>query len=385
MLSPETNACRDLERSNSLGPLQEIIDHIACSSLKSEYDAFVKYRNQITIFPIKDETIFNELRAKNERLNSLAIDCQNKRFEMCYPDLSPSIKKQELDKLFKKWTQDGRFHYLSGGGGACGVRAKNLAHELAQLGYQAKAVRIHPAPTLIAMEKTRDGRYNGGYYDYHGSHSVVQILVKENGILTPYILDPQFMNAPLKRVNYFVQTMGQDCVKVENYASDSDVPSSLNCYFSEKPQNSSMGTINPYKVLNNQQMQCGWHFDVSETESFAKFANFHPAKKDDKKLVLLNDDGSGVPSKFNGLDISESTSSDLILHAYEQLQEKLQEELTNYEQRLSQINATTPSLDYPESEIEKDRDNYIKAIKQKKQDIANYPAKMEIVRKNLKH
>lgn len=120
------SACPILEGQNDLGSIQEIADLVVCSNLKNEYDAFDEYRDQVS-FPIRDQTIFTEYSIREDRLRSIAIDCQNRRFEMCYSHLKSSVTKQNLDVLFSEWTQDDRFHYSSGGGGACEVRAKNLA------------------------------------------------------------------------------------------------------------------------------------------------------------------------------------------------------------------------------------------------------------------
>lgn len=261
------------------------------------------------------------------------------------------------------------------------MRANSLAYELAQLGHKASLIRIGSAPTLIAMEKGSEGKLNGNYYDYGGYHSLIQIIVEENGEDVPYLLDPQFMDKPIKREQYFIQTMGQNCLEEED-VSQRKVRSSLNCYYSTFEQNQMSGsTPHANQVLENPLYACGWYFDIEFLKRSLSKSNESPTNKTTLVIESLN---SEVPSSLKGSTVGHNTSKQLILEAYQSHRDHILEKIRQAESQLSmaeaQLENTSPFYDAdPEYEISFNT----QLLEQLRKDLEDLEEKKREIRENL--
>ena len=378
-LNAESIPCNKVINLPSTESLEEVKNYFGCEDLKELDAQYASFRNSIS-FPIRDSLTREELRRRESELEEMTKSCQNQRFEACFSHLNTSIREEKLNTFFSNWIKDERFRYHTGGG-ACEVRAKSLAHELAQLGFEAKQIRIGYAPTLIAMERDEEGLLNGNFYDYGGSHSLIQIMVEKGGEKVPYLLDPQFMNTPVPRDQYFIQTIGQVCQNVDNH-QQVDVRSYLNCYFSESAQNSSIEKVNSYQALNNESMACGWHFDVQAMTSFAKTVGSHPTQPNPKRhLAILNGDFSDLDFglDFQNKDVHPESSKELILAVYVNLSQKFTKDIKYYEEQ----NKRLSEYFFVDREVEQSIEQNKKQVAQLKKDLAQVEKKLNEVRFNL--
>lgn len=336
VIADDTVICPSNIKTPKLPNLNNVSQVLGCTDLQEEFEAFTSFEDSIE-FPIINSNIQFEYQQRSTKLEEKAKKCQDSRFQNCFPNLLSTISLPKLNNLFTKWINDYRFRYPTGGG-ACGVRAQNLAHELALKGYKAEVVRIGIAPTLIAMEYDKEKSLNGNFYDYKGSHSLIQIMVKqENGTEEPYLLDPQFMNAPVPKSEYFIKTIGQECHKVDNPYNPPD-KSYLNCYYSVSPQNSNDSEISAYKVLQTPSMACGWHFDPSAKEDFANFTKGSVTQANpDRILQILNGDGpvQNDYGKLAGSAVMKVSHKYLILSAYQNMMSRLQKQSSYTKQQLT--------------------------------------------------
>lgn len=226
--------------------------------------------------------LYSQRAELDRKLEAFTVQCSNNRFKACYPKLEESVPLNDLNELFKQFTEDYRLRYNTGGG-ACHTRADALAFILAEKGFEAQILRIHNAPTLIAIDRDIDGKPTNRYYDYGGNHTLIQIMVKNlKGEVEPYLIDPQFMAKPLKRKDYFLKTIGQNCNKVESNTSNTDL---LSCSYSLMPQNSS--EKNPYDLLGDSDFSvCGWAKD-QDGEGLAKLSQ-KKIEETSKNMILMN-------------------------------------------------------------------------------------------------
>lgn len=256
---------------------------------------------------------------RKPELDILVATCFQKRFEKCYPALKNNIDLGQIKTLFNEWKKDPRFRYPAGVG-MCSYRAEALSYHLAELGFKTTTIRIEHSPTLIAMDRDANDLLNGNYDDYHGAHTLVQIMVSINGEQVPYLLDPQYMTEPMPRSKYFIKTMGQVCEETESLM---DLTS---CNFKEEPQNNmpdGHDLFNPSK-MNDSALNCGWSGgDVKTRISIWP----KPIIKTDGKIVKTN--GGGTPDLFKDKIISEKTSKELIIKAYEDYAISMKSELDN--------------------------------------------------------
>lgn len=254
---------------------------------------------------------------RKAELDLLVATCFQKRFEKCYPALKSNIDLGQIKTLFNEWKKDPRFRYPAGAG-MCAYRAEALSYHLAELGFKTTTIRIGHSPTLIAMDRDANDLLNGNYDDYHGAHTVVQIMVNVNDEQIPYLLDPQYMTEPMPRNMYFIKTMGQVCEETEN---EMDL---TNCYFKQKLPNSmpdGHDLFNPSK-MNDSAVNCGWSSgDVKTRISIWP----KPIIKTDGKIVKTN--GGDTPEFFKDKIVSEKTSKELIIKAYEDYALSLKSEL----------------------------------------------------------
>lgn len=320
-------------------------------------------------------------------LQSLARDCQDMRFGMCYPNLKPSMQRDQLETYFSSWINDIRFRYPRGiASDYCEKRAEHLAHELATLGYRANIIHINAAPVMIALERTQQGELTGHYWNFNRFHAVVQILVPQNGSLVPYILDPQFMNEPMERSEYFRRTIGQDCSEIESYQNsihdlynhrydigDIQIRSSIDCYFGKLPQNISHSPINVRAALEEETMFCGWHTDPRENDRLAQ------------DIEQSGDGSSLVGFKINEDLISESLYRDLIVRHYGELHTRIQDLISISEEIIEMKSVRDPSLIF---EWEQEEFNFTLAyheqrLLQLRQDLDALPQKIKEIRGNL--
>ncbi|NOT80450.1 MAG: hypothetical protein HOP07_15770 [Bacteriovoracaceae bacterium] len=256
---------------------------------------------------------------RNAELDSQVKACFQKRFEHCYTNLKKNIELEEIIKLFNTWKKDPRFRYPSGAG-MCNYRAETLSHFLAELGYQSKTIRIRNSPTLIAMDRDSEDNLNGNYDDYQGEHTIVQIIVKtEDGNEMPYLLDPQYMTKPETLNNYFIKVTGQICEKISIKLLDKS-----KCTYEEQPQNQipdGHDLFNP-EENSNTALNCGWSKkDVGSRISIWP----NPITKSDMKIVKTN--GGKTPKLFEEENVTENTSRRLIIKAYEDYAESLNNKL----------------------------------------------------------
>lgn len=255
---------------------------------------------------------------RKPELDLLVKECFQKRFQKCYPNLYSSIELEQIKIMFNEWKKDPRFRYPAGVG-MCAYRAEALSYHLAELGYKTMTVRIKHSPTLIAMDRDENDLLNGNYDDYQGSHTVVQIMVNINGEQVPYLLDPQYMTEPTPQNKYFIKTMGQICEETENLK---DLTS---CNFITKPQNNipdGHDLFNPNK-MNDSAINCGWSSEEVKTR-VSIWPN--PINKIDKKIVKTNGE---TPEFVKNKIVSENTSKELIIKAYENYALRLKSELNN--------------------------------------------------------
>ena len=142
--------------------------------------------------------------------------CEQDRMDRCFPKLSATIPAASLDVLFKGWTQDPLYR-MNTPEVQCHSRAYALAHELSRMGFKSKLVRIEDAPTLIAVDRGRNGKLKGRFNDYHGWHFAVMVEAESpDGSKQSRVLDPQFMDRPVSQDEYFVRTIGQRCKLIDS-------------------------------------------------------------------------------------------------------------------------------------------------------------------------
>lgn len=318
------------------------------------------------------------LASLDKRLLEVGRLCYSARFSRCYYDAKKTVSLPELQKMFTEFTKDKDFRY-STGYGACHFRAEALAFTLAEKGFAANTIRIHRAPTLIAMDRTRSGELTGGYYDYHGWHTLIQIMVKDGELEVPYLLDPQFMNEPLPRDEYFLRTMGQICNE-----TDSDQGKSfLNCYFSVLPQNfpSDEGYHRPADAAVDRAESCGWTKDPLH-KGLANLKNGF--QKSGKNLQILND--TETPARFANRTVNEGSARELILHAYENYEVRLKDRLQEMESRIARSEANL-NIDSPFLGTREERQAQLEAQRKERNqlflDIPNVSKKLAEVRKNM--
>ncbi len=295
----------------------------------------------------------------NRKLKNLTTQCSNNKFKACYPKLSESVPLEPLNKLFKELTKDYRLRYNSGGG-ACHTRADALAFILAEKGIEAKILRIHNAPTLIAIDRDVDNNLTNRYYDYGGNHTLIQIMVKnKKGETEPYLLDPQFMAKPLKRKEYFLKTIGQNCNRVESVSSNTDL---LSCSYSLMPQNSS--TKNAYDLLDQSKFSlCGWAKD-QDGEGLAKLRK-NTIEEASENMILMNPNHTISLIKTNKND-SELTPK-LIINSYVNYEKELRRSIRDLDYQIFK--------DYKEKEVR---------VKEYQDALDKLPAKINQIKKNLK-
>jgi hypothetical protein len=237
--------------------------------------------------------------------------CLKKRFQSCYPKLRPAISLDNLKNMFEQFKKDPNLRY-SAGGGACALRAETLSYFMAEAGYKTTSIRIASAPTLIAMDRNKEGELNGNYYDYQGSHNLVQIDVEINGKKVPYFLDPQFMDKPVPIDVYLLRTIGQVC---EKKMAKAHVKDFTKCYYHEEPQNTPSEESTVADPLMSTEdlpfIRCGWRGGKG---ILTRGKYFSPEiKKENKKLVCLNCE---QPYSLLESDASPQSQKELILNAY---------------------------------------------------------------------
>ena len=311
-----------------------------------------------------------------DQLESLVRSCFQKRFEKCYPNLKKYIELEQVKNLFNEWKKDPRFRYPSGAG-MCHYRAETLSYHLAELGYKTTTIRIEHSPTLIAMGLDSNDNLNGNYDDYQGFHTLVQIMVNENGKQTPFLLDPQYMTKPMPRDEYFIKTMGQVCEKVN---SSLDL---TNCYYKEKPQNTMTDDhdfFNPLKK-NDKALLCGW--SGAKVESRISIWP-EPIDKSNKKIVNTN--GMRTPEIFMEKEVSGDTSKQLIIHSYENYTESLKYELNNINSSHETFEEMLSDKELPEVMLKDLKEIRVRQEKRKVSIVLSLKKiedKIRIVKKNL--
>lgn len=249
--------------------------------------------------------------ALDERLSRVGARCDAEKFRACYPKLRPSVSLSELKELYEIFRGDPHIRHAAGGG-ACHLRAEALAYRLAERGFAARTLRIQQSPTLIALDRDRDGKLSGGYYDYQGYHTVVEITVRENGTERPYVLDPQFFNQPLPRREYFLRTTGQSCLQ------STDSP--LGCRFELYAQNHPSET-RFWNLTETAGSACGW----AENPLHPEIASMKATEPGPKKELRIQN-AEHTPEAFQGKTADENSYKQLILHAYGALGKKLAEQ-----------------------------------------------------------
>lgn len=275
---------------------------------------------------------------RESELELLVNVCFQKRFEKCYPALRSNIKLGQIKNLFNEWKKDPRFRYPAGAG-MCHYRAEALSYHLAELGYKTTTIRIEHSPTLIAMDRDVNDNLNGNYDDYRGYHTLVQIMVNDNGKQKPYLLDPQYMTEPMARDKYFIKTMGQVCEKTD------DLKDMTSCSFKEQPQNKIPDGHDLFNPNEDQSsaLNCGWSGEEVKTRISIWP---QPINKPDKLIVKTN--GGEAPAIFKGKEVSENTSKQLILYNFENYATELKKELESINARIKEsLQLSTASSDFP--------------------------------------
>lgn len=320
-----------------------------------------------------------EMRAQEKLVEIAASACLRQRFSRCYLGLKQEISKDKLKKMFQSFTGDYRFRYATGGG-ACHLRAEALAYTLAKSGYAAKVVRIEHAPTLIAMDRALDNKLTGRYYDYHGYHTLIQIMVNDNGHQVPYLLDPQFMTEPMPRDEYFLKTTGQVCKSLD----ETEDKSFLNCYYKLLPQNEPTERANAHAILDpkNQYSACGWNEDPLH-DAFAGRSQ-KPLPKV-RGLELANsgpeDDTS---SDVERMTVSERTHKILISRAYAGYRSRLLKRLKDTEAEMKNLELTSMFWGEEKKEIPERIKQSKRTKAQLEQDLLHLHEKIQEVEANLK-
>ena len=314
---------------------------------------------------------------RGPELELLVKACFQKRFERCYPALKSVIEIEQIKNLFNEWKKDPRFRYPSGRG-MCHYRAESLSYRLAELGYKTTTIRIEHSPTLVAMDRDVNDKLNGNYDDYQGYHTLVQIMVNENGKQKPYLLDPQYMTEPMPRDKYFIKTMGQICEKTD------DLIDMTSCNFIEKPQNTipdDHNLFNPNEIQSSA-LNCGWSGEKVKTRISIWP---QPINKEDKLIIKTN--GGEAPETFKGKEVSEDTSKQLIIYAYENYKNKLKQSLESINEGLKSIStpSKTGSNNQFAEEMEEVRQSLIKQRKSIMHSLKKIDEKINIVKNNLKN
>ncbi len=378
-LAPTASSAPCLSESQSPAP-----QHLSCNALAQVYarestmrDQFHKVKNHVP----QDERIRLqvELDGQNFLTQQFAAACVANRFSQCYKNLAPTISKSTLDKMFAAFIKDPHLRY-STGGGACHLRATALAYTLAEAGYAASTVRIEHSPTLIAMDRDRENKLTGRYYDYMGYHTLIQVMVSDGKTIVPYLLDPQFMTQPMPRDEYFLRTTGQVCVE----KGKPEALSYLNCNYHLLPQNEPASSpLIPPHILDpkNSYTACGWEKDPLY-ENFAQMG-----QKPLDPVAGLEAMNLETPADIKGLAVTEGTSKTLILRAYKNysvtLIDKLKQakhSLETNEKYLSAKRVFMYSLEELPIQIAHDK----AVIAQLERDLLNLDAKIKEVEGNLR-
>lgn len=304
-----------------------------------------------------------------------ATRCLAERFQLCYPKLRLDLPLDELKILFAGFTQNPRLRQPIASG-ECAYRAEQLARELAERGVSAQVVRIQYAPTLIAMERRKAGELTGGYYDYHGYHTLVQVMVGKKR--EPYLLDPQFMQGPLPRDEYFRRTMGQTC-QLSTAEAETAPLSYLDCAYRLMSQNEPADSFNYAQIIKRHgATACGWRGDITAVNApSGEFAV--PGE-----LRLLNPNGPEEKAPA-GWKLEEGVQKKLILRAYENLGLKLETLRQEWAARVEDFEKQPPS---PFLDFESLRQQELLSSKVQlariMRDIPLVETKLKEVRRNLK-
>ena len=94
----------------------------------------------------------------------------------------------------------------------CFERASLLLNHLNKLGFNAQLITIDKAPLLIAPLLDSKDNFKKEIINYKGTHGVVSIMANDGN---EYILDPQFAEKPMLKSEYFIKTIGRECIENE--------------------------------------------------------------------------------------------------------------------------------------------------------------------------
>jgi hypothetical protein len=343
-------------------PEEKNINEKPCEELKTlsdEYDRVSEIGKKLPF----DEVVKAKLQKLRETGDEQTQSCLNSRFASCYQNLKESFELKDLEAQFKEFTQDPRLRYKTAGS-SCYTRAMTLLNILGKKGYAAKNLQIVKSPSLIGFDLDTNNKLKGSFYQYHNNHSLVEVMVKVEGQLVPYLLDPQFMTRPMPRDEYFKRVTGQICKEKVSGVSD--------CKFIIYPQNYLSQTNFNYKEilnLNNPNTACGWSYTGYEIPE-----GLPSLEKTDG--LMQNMQAAEYLSVFNGRSVSEDSYKKLTIYSYEHKLNLIKEKIKESEQIiLDNINNSSFKRD--------DLKTYELKIQKLKVDLAEFINKVEIVKKNL--
>lgn len=174
-----------------------------CPELLNQYYSIRKQKWDLNE---SDEKLHDKLELA---LYEIGNQCLATLSSRCYPALKESISTKELNKAFEGFKQNSDFR-MKEPAVFCYKRAKKLAQYFAEKGYRTEIVHIKSAPTLIAPLLDPKDNYRDKFIDYHGSHYVLSIKGEDG---KEYLLDPQFAEKPLSKKDYFISTIGTECIQ----------------------------------------------------------------------------------------------------------------------------------------------------------------------------
>lgn len=176
-----------------------------------------------------------ELNDRTNRSCGLAVE------DYCSSKLSPVIAKKDLEALFTEITKQNQIR-MSNPRAACASRAKFVQKWLADQGYKSQILIIQ-APAIV-------GVFENSAYIY-ADHVVPAVQLDD---LTTYVLDPQFMDAPMEVEDYLRAVTGGDCEL--NQTPPTRVTHSHCVYFRSVSLPS--GRSDAATLRSNPKLACRW-------------------------------------------------------------------------------------------------------------------------------
>lgn len=308
----------------------------------------------------------------DESLVSAINQCETARLKRCHPSSGNPISTDELTRFWNQWVKDETYR-MNTPEVSCYDRAYILANSLVRLGFRVNLVKIEEAPTLIAVNKDRDGKRTGFFNDYQGTHYVVAIdVVNHSGASERKLLDPQFFDSPVSQKSYFTRTIGQDCEELDDKGTRQGPRRPWGCTFR---------TLQPNYWVNAGDVRIeDYPFTQSEENESCGWSQLHRSRNTVAYINKMFKFTTSTPIP-EALVKSENLNRDLILQGYEQRLEEAKNEYFRYRESAKTLPHDSVVMWVGPKEIPiylRDQLERYKAL------VESYPAVILQVRENLK-